>query len=155
MNYNEKWEIVEKIGEGGQGKVFRVYDKSVKEETDKKIVSFLNSIKVLHVDDIESNLDEFINLIYKRLETQNISSHKALKILHTPIEARDFQLAKNRIRNELKAMHDIKHDHLLNIIDYDNEENWFVANYYSKGTLDKNLNQFYGNAILTLKLVRQ
>ena len=154
MDFNHNWEIIKEIGEGGQGKVYRVIDKSIKKETDKVIVDFLNSLKVYGVDNIQKNLDEFFNLVHKRLLIQDISSQKALKILHKPLDARDFDLAKERIKNELKAMHDIQHPHLLKIIDYDAEGNWFVTEYYSNGTLESKLSKNSGNVLQSLKLIR-
>lgn len=154
MSYNDKWEIIGEIGEGGQGKVYQAFDKSIKKETDNKIADFLNSIKVAHINDIQKRLDEFFNLSYKRLSLQDVSLHRALKILHKPIDARDSELAKERIKIELKAMHDIHHPHLLKIIEYDAEESWFVSEYFRNGTLDKNLNQYFGQALHSLKLIR-
>jgi len=154
MNYDDKWEIIEKIGEGGQGKVFRVFDKSIKKETDHNIVEFLSTIHLSHVDKVQSNLDEFFNLVYKRLEIQDISNHKALKVLHKPLDARENSLSKDRIRNELKAMHDIQHSNLLKIIEYDAEDKWFVSEFYSNGTLNVKLSQSFGKALYSLKLIR-
>jgi len=154
MNFNEKWEIVKEIGEGGQGKVYQVFDKSIKKETDHIIADFLNSIKVAHIDIIQKNLDKFFDLVSKRLSIQDISFHKALKVLHKPLDSRDYKLAKDRIETELKAMRDIQHPHLLRIVDYDSDEDWFVSDYYPNGSLDKIFDRSRGNVLYSLKLIR-
>lgn len=154
MDFRKKWEIVDEIGVGGQGKVFQVYDNSIKKETDRNISEFFNNIKSNHINDIQSNLDKFFGLVYKRLSLQDSNYHKALKILHKPEDARDFGLAKERIDNELKAMHDIQHPNLLKIIEYDIEDHWFVSKLYQNGTLAKKHSQFYGKALYILKKLR-
>jgi serine/threonine protein kinase len=154
MDYSSKWEIIRKIGGGGQGIVYQVVDKSIKKETDNSIADFFNSIKVAHIDDIRKRLDEFFSLSYKRLSIHEESNHKALKVLHKPSEARDTKLAKVRIKNELKAMHDIQNPNLLKVVEYDTDANWFVSDYYRNETLEKKLNFTIGRSLYSLKLVR-
>ena len=38
MNYSEKWEVKQELGEGGQGKVYRVFNKAVDLDLQEKIV---------------------------------------------------------------------------------------------------------------------
>lgn len=154
MSYKDKWEIINEIGGGGQGTVYRVYDKTIKKQTDNVIAEFLNSIKVAHIDDIKKKLDEFFNFAYKRLSIYDIASQKALKILHKPVDARDSELAKERIKIELKAMHELQHPNLLKVIEFDDNEHWFISEYYKNGTLDANFDQFIGKAIISLKTIR-
>ena len=151
MDYTEKWEIIEELGRGGQGKVYRVYDKSIKKEGDREIANFLNSLKVAHRDNIQSRLDEFFNRVHKRLAIQDPSNQKALKVLHKPEDARDAELAEKRIKYEIKAMAEITHPNLLKIVDYDLDSKWFVSEYFPKGSTSKNKGIFAGNFSGALK----
>jgi serine/threonine protein kinase len=154
MDYTTKWEIVEKIGGGGQGVVYRVFDKTIKNNTDPFIINFLNSIKVAHVNDIQKQLDEFFNLLHERLTIQNISFHKAIKVLHKPSEARDADRSLERIRNEIQAMSSIEHPNLIKMIDTDPDSQWFVMDFYKNRTLSEQYERFYGDPLQSLRNIR-
>jgi len=154
MDYSERWEIIDKLGEGGQGKVYRVYDKSIRLDVDHEIADYLNSIKVAHIDDLENRLDDFFKNIHKRLSIQDIANHKALKVLHDSDQGRDFESAEERINREIEVMSENRHPNLSKIIDYDVDDKWFVSEYFPGGTLSENLGIFSNDYSKTLSAFR-
>ena len=132
MDYSEKWEIRgEMIGEGGQGKVYRVIPKYLGHyAVDTNIASAIKNIGGQIRGGVEYR-DEQFELFRKNLfllfEREKSANQKALKVLHKlPEDARDFELAEERRKNEIKAMSEISHPNLLNIVDHDLDSKWFV-----------------------------
>ncbi|MFZ5518622.1 MAG: protein kinase domain-containing protein [Candidatus Zhuqueibacterota bacterium] len=157
MEYSEKWEIVEELGSGGQGKVFRVIPKSIGSLMDRRLINALKRIgklsDIYYDEDSEDNktLKEGIINLIKR---EDISNHNALKVLHKPEDARDSTLADKRIRNEIEAMAQVNHFNLLKIIEYDLDSKWFVSKYYPKGSISKNRELYAGKLFAALNAFR-
>ena len=84
----------------------------------------------------------------------NPMNHGALKILHSPNEARNFEDAEERLRRELKAMKQASHPNLLKIEAYNRDEKWFVSKYYPNGTLKDRSGWFNGQVERTLTAIR-
>ncbi len=81
-------------------------------------------------------------------------NHGALKILHAPDEARNFADAEDRLKRELKAMEQADHPNLLQVLDYNLQEKWFVSIYYPNGTLKDRSDWFTGQVERTLTAIR-
>jgi hypothetical protein len=86
--------------------------------------------------------NEFHKIIFYISNYQNNLKYYALKILHDLKEARDPELAKERIKNEIKAMSTVSHPNLLPIVDFDPDGRWFGSPFYSKGVLSKHINLY-------------
>ena len=152
MQYTERWEEIENIGEGGQGKVIRVFNK-------QEALSDL-SILTEAIADIRGNrrseeLKEKIRKgIAKIARAENPMNHGALKILHSPDDARNFEDAEERLKRELEAMQQADHPNLLKILDYNLQQKWFVSRYYPNGTLKNRSDWFTGQVEYTLTAIR-
>lgn len=120
MNYQGRWRYAEEIGEGGQGKVYRVLD-NLKIDIDQKIIPILSDLldKFASRRDLVSvrgnfpSLRNLLSAIYSMDEPEN---QGALKVLHEPKEARDPGRAEARIKNEIQAMSKLNHPNLLKIL---------------------------------------
>ncbi|NIR50756.1 protein kinase [candidate division KSB1 bacterium] len=156
MDYNEKWEIIDELGEGGQGKVYRVIPKSMGYPIDMNIIHTVKEIGNPNSGDDyrRQKYELFRKSLFTLLERENSSNHKALKVLHKPEEARDAELAEERIKNEIKAMAEITHPNLLKIVEYDLDSKWFVSEYFLRGSVSKNRDIFAGNFSEALKAFR-
>ncbi len=152
MQYRERWEEIEEIGEGGQGKVIRVLD--------KQKFQFDLSILTEAIADIRGNrrseeLKEKIRKgIAKIARAENPMNHGALKILHSPNEARNFEDAEDRLKRELEAMEQADHPNLLKIKDLNFQEKWFVSKYYKNGTLQDRSDWYTGQVKRALTAIR-
>jgi len=138
MDYNERWEKIEKLGEGGQGEVYKVLDKS-KFKVDEMLS--IISTGVSRTDSKEKQRKQFgafrqTTLDFSRMEDP--VNQGALKVLHLPEAARDAELAEERLKNETTVMSEISHPNLLKILDTDSDFKWFVSEYHPNGSLDKN-----------------
>ena len=140
MDYSKRWQILEEIGAGGQGKVHRVLDKELFDE-DVLWRELKDAIVTLGATQHEAQYREKYNLL-KRIH-QDLHSiadpqqHGALKVLHTPEDARDFGAQEERIRREIKAMQESEHPNRIELIDVDQDSKWFVSKFYPGGVLTK------------------
>lgn len=159
MDFRDKWEIVDEsgVGEGGQGKVFQVIDKTKfnSEAIQAKVIRSIKALAVEYKNDVKrANYTNLKNSLLDIVKIEDPGNSYALKILHEPIVARDNKRAQIRIKNEIKAMSENIHPNLLNIIDFDPDGKWFVSNYHYKGSLSKNTNLFTGNFVGALNAIR-
>lgn len=151
MEFAKKWRLLdnEGIGEGGQGKVYKVVDKNkydILYRSDNPLITAIrNLLSVKKVVQLKGHLDSFHSEVVKMVEMEQPENIRALKILHLPEIARDPALAKRRLQREIKAMSDISHSNLIEIVDYDPDSEWFVSKFYPNGTLEQKINQFTGN----------
>lgn len=155
----DKWKIIDRLGEGGQGKVYRVIDLSkfnLNDDIRPSIEDWIKEITSPYKSDqsIKDKFDLFSNAVVKLNQMYDPIHQGALKILHEPLEARDADRAEERIKREMQAMSAIQHPNLLKIVDADADAKWFVSQYYPKGTLDGNRHIFTGNFSKSLKAFR-
>jgi serine/threonine protein kinase len=156
MIYEERWNIIEQIGAGGQGVVFRVYDKkrfNVEDNLLPGLKNALNGFSSIQPD-LHPFFDQFRQTLAQLVRLDDSNNHGALKILHQPDDARDFQLAEARLKREIEAMRKITHPNLLKILDADPDLRWFVSQYHPRGILSAHSQLFTGNVHSTLKAIR-
>lgn len=158
VDYSKKWEIRGKmIGEGGQAKVYRVIPKSMGHSVD---VNMIHAIKELGNqfngdDHRKQEFEQFKKNLFLLFERKKPKNQKALKVLHKlPEDARDFELAEKRLKNEIKAMSEISHPNLLNIVDFDLDSKWYVSDFFPRGSLSEKLNVCAGDFLRALKAFR-
>jgi len=108
----------------------------------------------IDADHQRSEFEQFKKNLFLLFEREKPANQKALKILHKPEDARDYELAEERLRKEITAMAEASHSNLLKIEDYDLDSKWYVSSYYQKGSLSNHLNIFAGNFPKALKAFR-
>ena len=152
MQYERRWEEIETIGEGGQGKVIRVFDRQ-KVQLDLSILT--EAIADIRGARRNVELHEKIRKgIAKIVRAENPVNQGALKILHSPDGARNFEDAEERLKRELEAMEQADHPNLLQVLDYNLQEKWFVSRYYPNGTLKDSSDGFTGQVKRVLTAIR-
>jgi len=156
MDYSKKWKVINTLGEGGQGRVYRVFNL----ETDSKIKSsVIDTLKKIIISTVrheitKGNYEIFFEALSEMLKMQDPSQQGALKVLHKPGKARDADLAQERIKREIQAMSDNLHPHLIRILDVDPDSAWFVSQFYANGTLADKREMFKGNVSKALEVIR-
>ena len=157
MGFEKRWEILEEIGAGGQGKVFRVIDLS-EFNLDRIRANIMRAINrftgVIGPDKSITDFESFRKGVVDLIRMEDPIYHGALKVLHEPKDARDSERAEARLKIEIKAMSEIKHPNLLAILDYDPDAKWFVSEFHPKRTLVENKNIYTGKFISALKAFR-
>ena len=156
MDYEKKWKIIGDIGEGGQGKVHRVIGLDIYSKTKSDIIDTLRKLAstVIHIPSQDAAYEKFSKALSELVRMQDPSYHSALKVLHQPQDARDANLAKDRIKREIKAMSENLHPNLIRILDFDPDSTWYVSQFYEKGTLDNNKDMFKGDFPRVLRAIR-
>ena len=156
MQYTERWEEIEDIGEGGQGKVIRVLDKQKVRLDLRTLTEAIQHAQIMGKDRhrIMGVWEEIRRGIVRIMRAENPVNHGALKILHTPNKARNFEDAEERLKRELEAMEQADHPNLLKVVDLNLAEKWFVSKYYPNGTLQDRSDWFTGHVERTLTAIR-
>ncbi|MFC1795045.1 protein kinase [Planctomycetota bacterium] len=156
MDPLKKWRKIENLGEGGQGKVFRVLERDADSKIKSTLVTTHRRLGDAMADPKhhEENCEAYCNALLEMLKIQDPSGHGALKVLHEPDNARDAGLAKERIRREIRAMSENLHSNLIRIIDVDPESSWHVSQFYPNGTLAHRIEMYKGNFYRSLKAIR-
>ena len=153
MQYEKRWEKIETIGEGGQGKVIRVLDKC--KILNVSAISSAIGVALKSGQKPNQDVEEQIRKgIVEVVHAEDPMNHGALKILHSPNEARNFKDAEERLKRELEAMKQADHPNLLKIEDHNPDEKWFVSKYYPNGTLKDRSGWFTGQVERTLTAIR-
>jgi len=116
MNYEDRWEQIKMLGEGGQGKVFLARKRrgSALDEKRKGLLSAMreitSSMRIDHGDGSQERAcDNLVNAIENLRKPDDPDQLAALKVLHRPQDSRDPERAADRIRREMEAMRGLCH----------------------------------------------
>jgi len=153
MDYSKRWHVIYQLGEGGQGKAYKVIDLKEYKLFDISAQRF-EKLFLTSEDETEGNkaisLYQLRNLIWDVIDKENEPKEYVLKEMHDYKRTSDYEKAQARIRHEIEAIKSVGHPNLIHIIDSDADFTWYVTDFYSKGTLTKNIGNFRGNIALTL-----
>lgn len=161
--YGNRWRVVRPLGQGGQGRVYEVVDvgqqtaasEDVLEERMKKTLREATAA-VYHAGS-QAAIKDLIEIIREQSKTAVLRAtapRGALKELLPFEEAVNAQTAKERLAREMSAMAGVSHPNLIEMIDANASERWFVTTYYAKGTLENNLTKYQGRALDALRAIR-
>jgi serine/threonine protein kinase len=138
MEYG-KWEVINSLGEGGQGRVYLVKDTEKTGRTSQKLSEIEQSIRQIpglsYPEDREKSAAALVAAIKSLSETNDPKSLGALKVLHKPKEDGGFEKALGRMKREIDALQKLNHPNILRILDHNMEEAWFVGEYHPGQTL--------------------
>jgi serine/threonine protein kinase len=161
MDYKYRWKIIAILGQGDQGRVYRVIDTKEFDIDGQIRPDIENSLHGLVSSDKSETRKKFFELyrwaIVELIQMEDPENQGALKVLHKPKEtkeAKGVERVQDRIKREIKAMAAISHPNLLEILDTDRDSRWFVSKFYPKGSLDKRLNTYVGDFPKALKAFR-
>jgi serine/threonine protein kinase len=150
-----EWEILERLGEGGQGTVFRVRkssaDNSQFEETIKKAIVILSD---RNSDDGKGRQVTELMSIMRHISAEREAPLGALKVIHEVADKGALDKAIARMHQECEALLRFKHPSLVRLLGARPPEHWFVMEYFSRGTLSNHLNDTRDNVQRSLQLFR-
>lgn len=156
MLYGNRWETIEEMGSGGQGRVYTVYDRS-RFDTAKlgsDLRDAVGSLSFATYQEYGGRLEQFRKVVRAVVAMDDPGNWGALKALHRPEDARDPERAEERIRREIKAMSEDVHPNLVRLLDFDLGSKWYVSKYYRNGSLARNPSLFKGNILGALHAFR-
>ncbi len=148
-----KWVLLDEIGRGGQGTVFKAVD-SEQVFNAKRTSTRIGELMANQTAGIrpkppdEGDIQGLTELVGALAEFDECFG--ALKRLKP--EAREK--ARARMELEIGALSKMDHPHLAEILDHNAEEGWFVTRYYKNGSLAEDMRRYGGNALGALKAVR-
>ena len=154
-----KWEVIEFIDQGGQGRVYRVRDVSGSQIGTLQNRDLENDIAILSAISGESERAKAISNLadaIRRIARESEAPLGALKKL-LPIEestAEDETAALERMKGELSALESVDHPALVKVLDRNLDENWFVMELLEGGTLSKHLGKYRGRVLDALTAFR-
>jgi len=156
MDYSGKWKVLEEIGSGGQGKVYRVCRAEEYTRVQSGVSQAMRNItaRVGYVQQQQEDYNELRKWLPKVLQMEDPANQFALKVLHKPQDARSPQLAKERIKREIAAMQKNLHPDLIKLVDSDPDGGWYVSQFYPGGTLTEKRDAFKGDFVSALKAIR-
>jgi serine/threonine protein kinase len=140
------WIPGKRIAEGGGGTVFACFQKKYVDLFDKVIKATPSMLRrneiPLAIEIGNELLDHFLGL----------PLIGALKIPHT-VTSNEID---KRLTEEIRAMAAFNHPNIMKLLGYDSAmpPRWFIMEYYPKGTLEENLNTFYGKPLSALEALR-
>lgn len=151
-----KWEVINKLGGGGQGEVYLVKDTERTGSTERRLKEIKEAItRLASVQPSEDEkqmggllVDAISYLIPKDINPTTVG---ALKILHEPREKEGYEKAQERMRREVEALSRIDHPNILKILDCNLDEGWFVGEYHPRGPLSFHKALFKGDMLGALE----
>ena len=154
-----KWEVVKRISRGGQGQVYLVRDLSRLADTEERWKNLHKAITTLNAAGEQWRheqaglqlADQIRDIVH---ESQ--APIGALKEL-LPFEegtAEDEAAAVERMKRELSILESQNHPSLVQVLDSNLEEKWFVMEYLEGGKLSDRLEMYKGRVLDALRAVR-
>ena len=154
--YGGRWRVIEEIGQGGQGTVYEVEDTSDLKANGDFLERFGSVLKEatasIRYQDRELTLRELIQLI--REISATTPPRGALKELLPPDKTVNTNNALDRMKAEIETMRKVKHPLLINILDVDNDHQWYVTEFFRSSTLTGALDSFKNQALRSLQALR-
>ena len=137
-SHQKRWKIQEKIDKGGQGTVYLVNDLQFdpSEHIDILAEGLRATISASLPDQRSSGRIKAITSLEQLFVNFGASSKGALKTLNLPGDSPNPEKAEARAKREIQVLSECTHPNLLKLIDFDEQELWFVSKYYRNGTLD-------------------
>ena len=138
------WEALDSLGKGGQGEVFRARRTPTESPLpmDRMMDAVRLSASYTYASERRTATDElvsFIRMIGTEIVTKDRAQIGALKLLHKTEDKAASEKAEARVKSEVSALKKFQHPALLRILDARPNEQWFVMEYFSRGTLHGHL----------------
>lgn len=154
-----KWEVVKPIGRGGQGQVYLVRDTSGFTDAEVRRKNLQNAVNTLggaaevwRYQEAGAKLADEIRQIAKEADAPLGALKKLLPIDEGAAE--DAAAALERMKGELSTLKSIDHPSLVQVLDSNLDQEWFVMEYLDGGTLSSHLEAYKGRVLEALKAFR-
>lgn len=153
--YGDRWEVLRRVGRGGQGIVYEVKDAPV-ESTPS--LSRLNQFLREAVGSTEysaelSGTHAFVNELRVALDPDRRPT-AALKELLPLDDAVNPLTAVARMTEEVAALRAVNHPALIKVLDEKLAERWFVTEFFHNGPYGEKLSLYRGNTLGALRAFR-
>jgi serine/threonine protein kinase len=165
-----KWRVVAELGRGGQGTAYKVREGP--DPRDQAIDEIVEGIYVLssqastgreHYQGGRKRGDSLLDkknrtrlkeILQKYDEAGRTAQYGALKLLHEAENPDLMEKAIERLKREIGVLEQVDNSSFLRIVDQKPDERWFVTEFFERGAISKNLQEFAGNLERTLQAFR-
>lgn len=106
-------------------------------------------------DPTSKPLEEFWKSYRKLAEFDKPENQYVIKVLKPREENKHFEKAIERTNSEIASMKKVKHPHLIELVDCDTINEWFISPYYQNGSLDKNISHFTSDFSKSIRFFRK
>ena len=154
-----KWEVIEFIDQGGQGRVYRVRDVSgsqIETLRNRDLENAIATFSAISGDEERQKATSQLADAIRAVVRESRAPIGALKML-LPIEegvADDEEAALERMKLELSALESVDHPALVKVLDSNLDEKWFVMEFLEGGTLSNHLDRYRGHVLDALTAFR-
>jgi serine/threonine protein kinase len=153
--YGERWRVLKRLGNGGQGVVFEVQDIANVVVGRAANTALANALS--EFDRVQRNpdsrikaTDHLIDSIRNLIRGENLP-RGALKELLPIHEAVNAKTAIARMHAELETLKSIQHPALVRVLDDKLDQHWFVMELLTNGDLSARLKQYEGQVLQSLR----
>jgi serine/threonine protein kinase len=151
-----RWELIRKLGEGGQGVAHLAFDT---EKLDmEKLLDDVNRA-MGEVNAIVSSLGQkrarvlhLLGLVETYIRRESPDHCAVVKVLHPHVL--NERKALQRLQIELEVVKRLGHASLISVVDARPNEGWFVTPYYGGGALSSRLQRLAGRPVAALEVFR-
>jgi len=156
VNQYGKWELINELGEGGQGRVYLAKDTEKTGGTEhrlKEIKDAISSLASAQTHETQMKMGQLVAEALSYVIPKDIdpSAIGAIKVLHEPPKKQGYEKAKERMKREVDALSRINHPNILKILDHNIEEGWFVGEYHTRGPLSIHQDLYKGDMLRALE----
>ena len=151
-----KWEVVKPIGRGGQGQVYLVRDTSGFTDAGVRRKNLQNAVNTLggaaevwRFQEAGAKLADEIRQIAREGDAPLGALKKLLPIDEGAAE--DAAAALERMKGELSTLKSVDHPSLVQVLDSNLDQEWFVMEYLDGGTLSSHLEAYKGRVLEVLR----
>lgn len=149
------WQVLDSIGIGGGGEVFRVANREA-HDVSSLLSQVATQVRGLafpsgNANQTASGLIESL----QKLINPPPETFAALKKPHKPADAEEARKCRERLELEIKAMSELSHPHIVRVHDWDKKDlEWFVMELHTDQTLESIRDRFQGKPIVALRAIR-
>lgn len=155
------WQVVgEPLGRGGQGVVYRARSlqraqQMTKDARRASLILWELRTGAPSVDEVPKRVEELALNLGRLSGPDPIEGLGALKQFRMPSDdASEAEQAVGRLKSEVDALQAINHPAVLKLLHASIDKRFIVTQFHQRGTLDKNLNLYRGNALAALGAFR-
>jgi len=155
--FGGRWRVVDLLGRGGQGVVYRVEDTSGGVFNPVALGDALHEFERVHSNRQERarSAKEITDVLTLLLKSQRLPTAALKELL--PIdeaEAADAKAAFARMKNEIATLTGVTHPALIRVFESDLDHGWFVMEYFRNGPMSKQPGRFKGQVTEALHALR-
>ncbi len=160
MSEYGRWEILSKLGEGGQGTVHLALDTqglnivSGNVPGEETLNSALRTALRISFKEQRPLADQLAQAFLNYGKIKNGTILGALKVFHSEPQEEDYKKQLDRLKKEVRGLSEVHHPNIAQILDHQLDKRWLVTQYFPLGPLSSHSDYFQGDMLTSIKAFR-